>query len=94
MRQYRSKVTLYRDQRAIGSADIEVNRPLNIDGYGLFQNSYGPSAQGVYTVLALRSRLGLAVVYVGFAMVTTGAFVFFWGRGISAYLLRRRGDGD
>lgn len=94
VRQYRSKVRLYRGQQAIGSADIEVNRPLNMDGYGLFQTSYGSSAQGVYTILALRSRLGLAVVYVGFAMVTTGSFVFFWGRGVSAYLRRRRGDGD
>jgi hypothetical protein len=63
---------------------IEVNDPLQIGGYHLYQYSYEPDNLQ-YTVLAVVSDSGLFSVYLGFWMLGIGITGLFWIKPIMSY---------
>jgi len=67
--------------KVIASKDIEVNHPMHFAGYNFYQHSYDPQ-ENRYTVLMVASDTGLLFVWIGFLMLTIGAFWHFWLRPI------------
>lgn len=57
------------------SAEISVNKPLRAMGYTLYQSSYDP-AEASYSLLTVTRDRGLWAVYLGFAALLAG--VFLW----------------
>jgi hypothetical protein len=78
VKSYQSDVTILEDNRKVGEAVIEVNHPLHWGGYSFYQSSYDAERES-YTVLSVVSDSGLAVVYLGMAVLSIGAFWRFWG---------------
>lgn len=80
VREYRSAVTILRDGRDPLDADILVNHPLRIEGYQLYQASYGQGRMGdevvTYTVLMAVQDPGLPCVYNGFILVWLGTLLY------------------
>ena len=74
IKDYKSALVVFKDGREIARKTIEVNDPLYIDGYHLYQQSYDHQ-EGRYTVLAVASDSGLSLVYVGFILLVGGLAV-------------------
>lgn len=81
---YRSKVTIRSDETdEVWSEVLEVNKPVSIKGWKLYQASYDEKA-GRWSRLSIVEGVRdpwLPVVYVGFFMILAGNTLFFW-RGI------------
>jgi len=78
---YISKLQIIENNKVVAEKDIEVNHPLHYGGYHFYQHSYDAEA-GQYTVLAVTSDTGLALVYAGYLMLCIGVFWQLWLRRI------------
>lgn len=72
-----SKVDIIENGEVIKSGNIEVNHPLHFAGFHFYQNSYDDKRHQ-YTVLEVVSDTGLNIVYIGFACLSLGIFLYFW----------------
>jgi len=85
---YKSDVAILEDNRKVGEAVIEVNKPLHWGGYSFYQADYDHQ-NGAYTVLSVSSDSGLAAVYLGMAVLSIGAFWRFWAEPIWRWTRKR-----
>ena len=90
---YKSDLVVLEEGQEQVRKTIEVNDPLHYGGYHFYQHSYD-SDHGRYTVLSMRSDLGLLSVYAGFFLVGVGAVWLFWVGAALGHLRQRRSDGD
>jgi len=58
-------------------ATVEVNRPLKVHGYTLYQSGYNPRDLA-WTSLEVRRDPGVPLVYAGFILITAGLFTVFY----------------
>ncbi len=71
IKDYKSALVVHKDGKEIARKTIEVNDPLYVDGYHLYQSDYD-HAQNRYTVLSVASDSGLWLVYAGFILMAGG----------------------
>ena len=71
IKDFKSAVVVHQDGSEIARKTVEVNDPLHVGGYHLYQYDYD-HAQGRYTVLSVVSDSGLSLVYVGFILLVGG----------------------
>lgn len=91
---YKSRLTvLDRDDHALLGQVIEVNSPLHFGGYHFYQHSYDTEGER-FTVLSVRSDAGLALVWLGFALLCIGVAWLFWVRPARAYFKGGATGGD
>lgn len=86
---YFSDVEVLRGGKVVEEGTIEVNHPLHLDGYHLYQMSYEMRPDREVTILSARSDRGLYVVYAGFVLLVGGVFVRFWIEHAAKGLWRR-----
>jgi len=77
---YTSQVVIHGKDKQV-AADIRVNQPLTIQGWTIYQMSWGQGRDTMgrpirYTVLQAIRAPGLPVVYAGFGLVTLGLLAF------------------
>lgn len=77
---YLSRITLYREGFDPIDAEIEVNKPLHIDGWKIYQMSYDEEMgkYSTWSVFELVKDPWLKVVYIGFFLMIAGAVLLFW----------------
>ncbi|NIA06502.1 MAG: hypothetical protein GWP14_02505 [Actinobacteria bacterium] len=93
IKDYKSDLVVQEEGHIVDSKTIEVNDPLHYGGYHFYQSSYGSNKAGQwYTGLSVTSDTGLALVYIGFALMAGGMFWLFWFKPILVYLSKRRSD--
>ena len=82
VRDYISHIRIFQNNKPIARKSIEVNRPLHVKGYHIYQSSYGLDERSGrhYTVLEVVSDSGLHTIFVGYGLVTIGIFWQFWFR--------------
>lgn len=75
IRQYRSRISVFESGREPYYADVEVNRPVRIGGYWVYQDGWGRDARSgrLYTVLKFSRAPGWVVVLCGYALTLLGA---------------------
>ncbi len=81
VREYRSQVTITEPGQASYAATVRVNHPVYVQGYNIYQMSWGQSKDVygrpvTYTVLQFIRDPGLPVVYAGFAVLFAGILLF------------------
>ena len=80
VREYRSRVTLLRADQAPLTRDITVNHPLSIDGYLVYQMSWGKQIDNgqpiLYSVLMVVRDPGLPLVFSGLLLIEGATLVF------------------
>ena len=81
VREYRSRVTLTEPGQAPYVANVRVNHPVKVQGYHIYQMSWGQSADAsgqpvTYTVLQFIRDPGLTAVYAGFVVLFAGVLLF------------------
>ena len=80
-KKYRSEITVMLDgTEERRSAALEVNRPLSVKGWNLYQMGYDEKA-GRWSELSLVEGVKdpwLPMVYLGFFMILAGNTLFFW----------------
>jgi hypothetical protein len=69
---YKSRVVARINGKTIAHQTIEVNRPLHIFGYHIYQHGYDLRGAGQVTILRAVSDSGLIPTYAGFVMLVTG----------------------
>jgi len=73
IKQQRSRVTIFRPGRVALSGLIEVNHPLEVDGYSIFQSAYGRDEHGnFYAGFQISSDPGAPLVWVGCLCLVLG----------------------
>ncbi|MFW6146533.1 MAG: hypothetical protein ACOC7R_04285 [Planctomycetota bacterium] len=82
---YKTDLAVSRDGRVVAEAVIEMNHPLHVGGFHLYQPAFDRPAPAV-VVLAVHSDLGVSVVWAGFALLCGGVAWAAW----IAPLRRRR----
>ena len=93
VKDYRSDLSVLEEGQTVVRKVIEVNHPLHYGGYRFYQASYGTEGGKWYTVLSVSSDSGVNLVYLGFILLTAGAFWWLWGRPAVRHFTRRSGDG-
>ncbi len=92
---YKSELVVQDEGYTVAEKTIEVNDPLHYGGYHFYQSSYGQDKKGRwYSVLSVSSDSGLALVYIGFALMVGGMFWLFWFKSIWVYFTKRRDNGN
>jgi hypothetical protein len=81
VREYRSEVVIQEKGKPPRAEDIRVNHPARVQGYYIYQMSWGSSQDRMgrpvnYTVLHFIRDPGLPLVYTGFGILFAGAFWF------------------
>ncbi len=80
-KKYRSEITIQRGEAGEGRSEaLEVNRPVSIMGWKLYQFSYDEKF-GKWSELSIVEGVKdpwLPVVYLGFFMILAGNTLFFW----------------
>lgn len=71
VRQFRSQVTLLRDEAEVKRGTLHVNRPLSHAGWTLYQYGFDRSDPTRSTLLVVRDP-GVPLVYAGFAVLVAG----------------------
>lgn len=80
VRQFRSQVTLLRDEVEVKRGSLHVNQPLSHAGWTLYQFGFDRSDPTRSTLLVVRDP-GVPLVYAGFAVLVAGlALNLRWGR--------------
>lgn len=76
---YSSKVHIMTKSGTMATATIEVNKPVTVDGWKIYQYSYNEKAGrwSDYSVFELVTDPWLPVVYVGIGMIAIGAIGMF-----------------
>jgi len=77
VKDYFSRVTVLRDGKPDREFTIEVNRPLHVGGYHLYQHSCDHKGQ-TYTILHAVADDGLFLVYAGFLLLGIGICIHGW----------------
>jgi len=77
VKDYISRVTVIRDGQPAGQHAIEVNHPLHVAGYHIYQHSCDHKGQ-TYTILHAVADDGLFLVYAGFLLLGVGVCIHFW----------------
>lgn len=75
VKNFTSSVLITPDKAPGFKAEISVNKPLQVNGYTLYQTSYDPADAGYSLLSAARDR-GLWAVYTGFAVLLVG--IILW----------------
>jgi hypothetical protein len=85
---YESRLTVRSRNGSQRKATVAMNAPVTIQGYVLYQSSFGrdPETGQVFTVLSLSRDPGTPVLYAGFGVLITGLIVTFY---VSPQLRRR-----
>jgi hypothetical protein len=81
IRDYISDLEVVKNDKVAARKSIEVNKPLHFGGYLFYQQGYDDQA-GQYTVLRVTSDNGLIAVYLGYILLSAGAFWHLWLRHI------------
>ncbi|HOE61282.1 MAG TPA: cytochrome c biogenesis protein ResB [Kiritimatiellia bacterium] len=81
VREYRSRITVAEPGREPYVANVRVNQPLRVQGYRIYQMSWGQSQDlygrpVTYTVLQFIRDPGLPLVYAGFVLLFAGVLLF------------------
>lgn len=79
-KRYFSNVTIFEKDGDIRKATIQVNKPVNVKGWYIYQNSYD-KALGKWSttsILELVKDPWLNVVYIGCLLIILGAFDMIW----------------
>ena len=82
VREYRSRITLTERGKAPYVANVRVNHPVYVQGYYIYQMSWGQTTLNrlhppvVYTVLQYIRDPGLPFVYTGFIVLFAGVLLF------------------
>ena len=81
VREYRSRVTINEPGKAPYVRNIRVNHPAYVQGYHIYQMSWGQGADRYgrpveYTVLQFIRDPGLPLVYAGFVVLFAGVLAF------------------
>ncbi len=63
---------------------LEVNKPLSMDGWMLYQSSWGEDQFGRYSVIMAVKDQTVPVVFTGLGMMVVGAFWALWSRRVMA----------
>jgi hypothetical protein len=71
VKDYISEVTVLQDGEPVGRGRIEVNHPLKVGGYHIYQHS-NDTRGGQSTILRAVSDSGMGLVYAGFAALLVG----------------------
>jgi len=71
VKDYISEVTVLGEGRSVGRHRIEVNHPLHVGGYHVYQHSYDTRGEQ-FTVLRAVSDSGMPLVYSGFVTLLVG----------------------
>ena len=74
-----SDIEVIKDNKAVARKTIEVNKPLHFAGYLFYQQGYDHEAQR-YSILRVTTDKHLAIVYLGYILLCTGAFWHLWFR--------------
>jgi len=79
-REYSSKIEIITNEDYSDTAEILVNKPINVKGYKLYQLSYD-QRKGKHSTMSVIEAVKdpwLPLVYTGIIMVIAGAFYLFW----------------
>jgi len=71
---YKSKLSIFRGEEPVTAGILEVNRPIRVDGFWLYQRDYDHEGWR-YTVLDVMRDPGVWLAFAGLALVIVGAFV-------------------
>ena len=79
-KKYASKLITYTEEGEIDTVIVEVNKPIKLSGWNLYQLSYDESLGkwSDISIIELIKDPWLPVVYVGFVMMMIGALFLFW----------------
>ncbi len=77
---FRSEVTVRDDNGQQTTATLEVNHPINVMGWKLYQMGYDNEVGrwSKYSVIEVVRDPWLPAVYLGFYMIMAGNLLFFW----------------
>ena len=79
IQEYISDVEVIKDNKVVARKSIEVNKPLHFAGYLFYQQDYDHEAQR-YSILRVTTDKHLAIVYLGYILLCSGAFWHLWFR--------------
>ncbi len=77
VRDYVSDLTVLSGGKDIAAKKIEVNKPLYVRGYHLYQSSWGQDENGLYSVLQVVNSHGLTAVFAGYMLISAGLIWHF-----------------
>jgi len=79
---FTSKITVYTQQGDTINGIVEVNKPLSVYGWKIYQHSYDKTLGklGRYSVFTIVKDPRLPVVYTGFLFIFTGTLFFIFKR--------------
>lgn len=80
VRQYTSALTILTKQPPFRRATVAVNHPLVVDGWWLYQSSWGKTHDYPYTVLLCVKDCGLPIVTCGGILLLVGALLLILRR--------------
>jgi hypothetical protein len=75
---YRSYLTITEPGRAPYARTLEVNRPVRVGAWTLYQSSYQSTEAGYASVVQAVNDPALPLVYTAFVCIVLGAFVSLW----------------
>jgi hypothetical protein len=75
-----SEITVYEKTGAVYDTIIEVNKPINIAGWKIYQTSYDETMGrwSTKSILELVKDPWLPLVYLGFFLLIAGTFYLIW----------------
>ncbi len=77
---FRSDLLVKPESKPEYKATLEVNKPLNLDCWILYQSSWGEGQFGKYSVIMAVKDETVPVVFAGLGMMVIGAFWALWSR--------------
>jgi hypothetical protein len=75
---YRSHLTIVEPGKAARTVVLEVNHPISVGNWLLYQTSYKLSMNGRISFIEAVTDPALPIVYLGFAGMVLGAFLALW----------------
>ncbi|GAB4449880.1 MAG: cytochrome c biogenesis protein ResB [Bacteroidales bacterium] len=80
VKRYKSTVTVYTQNEDKFNAVIEVNKPLEVMGWKLYQKDYNKELgeYSDYSIIEANKDKWLGAVYIGFFMMLAGALFLIW----------------
>ncbi|OHB70844.1 MAG: hypothetical protein A2W23_04925 [Planctomycetes bacterium RBG_16_43_13] len=90
VKDYRSVLSVWNEEKEVKKETIEVNAPLEYDGYLFYQSNYNPKNLNYSGILVVKDP-GLWLVWVGFGMLSLGVIYVFY---IRPYILKMKQKAD
>lgn len=75
-----SKITVKPASQPAYKLDLLVNKPAYVDGWVLYQSSWGDDETGRYSVIMGVNDPTVPIVFAGLVMMVIGAFWAFWSK--------------